>query len=213
MLVIWDQGRGERLIYMEYIMRQTALNIISLLIVATTSFSALADWKLDNANSLVNFISVKKGTIAENHSFAALVGNINEQAQVNISVDLLSVNTNIAIRDERMKKFLFETDQYTSAKFTAQLDQAMLKTLKVGQIQKLSVSGKIDFHGLQQATIIEVSVVKLAENKILVNTLQPFFIKAGSFGVVEGINKLKALASLPSINYVVPVSFTVVFTR
>jgi hypothetical protein len=31
--------------------------------------------------------------------------------------------------------------------------------------------------------------------------------------VVAGINKLKELASLPSIDYVVPVSFSVTFIR
>ena len=59
----------------------------------TVSLPALAAWKLDNENSQLSFMSVKKGNIAENHSFSKLAGNITEQAQVNISVDLSSVNT------------------------------------------------------------------------------------------------------------------------
>jgi polyisoprenoid-binding protein YceI len=194
-------------------MQKTTLILISLLLVTTVSLPALAAWKLDNSNSQLSFISVKKATIAENHSFAKLAGNINEQAQVNISVDLASVNTNIAIRDERMKKFVFESSTYSTANFTAALDQALLKTLDIGENKKLSISGTVNFHGQQQAVIIDVIVVKLSANKILVNTIKPFFIQADAFGVVAGINKLKALASLPSINYVVPVSFSVTFTR
>ena len=87
-------------------MRKTSSILISLLLTATVSLPALAAWKLDNANSELSFISVKKANIAENHNFAKLAGNINEQAQVNISVDLTSVNTNIAIRDDRMKNCL-----------------------------------------------------------------------------------------------------------
>jgi polyisoprenoid-binding protein YceI len=193
-------------------MRQTALMLITLL-VTTISLPALATWKLDNSSSLLSFTSVKKSAIAENHSFAKLEGDIDAKAQVTISVDLASVNTNIAIRDERMKKFLFETNKYSSANFTTQLDKELINTLKTGQNQQLSLSGTLDFHGLQQVVTIDVSVVKLSADKILVNTIKPFFIKADAFSVVAGINKLKELASLPSIDYVVPVSFSVTFTR
>jgi dihydrodipicolinate synthase/N-acetylneuraminate lyase len=71
----------------------------------------------------------------------------------------------------------------------------------------------LDFHGEQQTIMLDVSVIKLSADKILVNTIKPFFIQADAYGVVAGINKLKELASLPSINYVVPVSFSVTFTR
>ena len=194
-------------------MRKIMLTIFTLLVVAMVSLPTRAAWQLDNSNSRLNFISVKKSAIAENHSFAKLEGSIDQQAQVNISVDLSSVNTNIAIRDARMKNFVFETSKYSTAKFTAQLEKSMLETLKVGQYQKLNVTGTIDFHGQQQIIIIDVSVVKLTKDRILVNTLEPFFIKADAFGLVAGINKLKELASLPSIDYVVPVSFSVMFTQ
>jgi len=198
---------------MEKIMRKTSSILISLLLTATVSLPALAAWKLDNANSELSFISVKKANIAENHNFAKLAGNINEQAQVKISVDLTSVNTNIAIRDDRMKKFVFESDKYSTANFTATLDKSLLNNLTIGEDKKLSVSGVVDFHGEQQTVTIEVSVIKLSADKILVNTIKPFFIQADAFGIVAGINKLKELASLPSIDYVVPVSFSVTFIR
>ena len=191
-------------------MRQTLFSLFTLLSVAIST-PALATWTLDNNASRLNFISVKKGTVAENHQFTQLSGEINEQAQVNISVDLTSVNTNIAIRDQRMQKHVFETDKYSAATFIAQLEPSLFKTLKVGEVQMLNVNGKIAFHGQQQDVSIAVSVVKLTADKILVNTVKPFFMNADAYGVVAGINKLKALASLPSINTVVPVSFSVTF--
>jgi len=194
-------------------MRQTALILITLLISTIISLPTYAAWQLDNKSSQLNFTSVKKGSVAENHYFSTIKGDINQQAQINISVDLSSVKTNIAIRDERMKTFLFETKKFSSAEFTAQLDNSLIKTLKVGEPQLVSVNGSLNFHGFKQAITIEVSVVKLSADKLLVNTIKPFFIKADAFGLVAGINKLKSLAALPSINHVVPVSFSVIFTR
>ena len=198
---------------MEKILRNISSILISLLLTTTVSLPALATWKLDNENSQLSFMSVKKGSIAENHSFSKLAGIITEQAQVNISVDLSSVNTNIAIRDDRMKAFVFETDTYSTANFTAALESSLLKSLVIGEDKNLTISGVLSFHGEQQTIMLDVSVIKLNADKILVNTIKPFFIQADAYGVVAGINKLKELASLPSIDYVVPVSFSVTFTR
>lgn len=194
-------------------MRQIALILITLLISAVTSLPALAAWQLDNDNSQLTFMSVKKSTIAENHHFKRFNGNIDEKAQVSINVDLASVDTNIAIRDERMKQFVFESDKYTTATFNAQLDNTMLEALKVGDVKALTVDGQLDFHGQQQTISMKVNVAKLSEKKIIVHTSQPFFVKADAFGVIAGINKLKELAALPSIDYVVPVGFSVTFVR
>lgn len=193
-------------------MRQISFILLTL-IITIISLPALGAWKLDNDNSRLTFTSVKKNTIAENHRFTQLKGSIDENARVSIVVDLSSVNTQIAIRDERMKNYLFETSKFSSAIFSAQLDKKQLKGLKKGQVKQFNVTGQLDFHGQQQDINIAVNVVKLNGGRMLVSTQQPFFIQAESFGLIAGINKLKELASLPSIDYVVPVSFSVVFTR
>ncbi len=130
---------------MENILRNISSILISLLLTTTVSLPALAAWKLDNENSQLSFMSVKKGSIAENHSFSKLAGIITEQAQVNISVDLSSVNTNIAIRDDRMKAFVFETDTYSTANFTAALESSLLKSLVIGEDKNLTISGVLEF--------------------------------------------------------------------
>jgi hypothetical protein len=56
-------------------------------------------------------------------------------------------------------------------------------------------------------------VAKLSEKNMIVTTLQPLIIKAEDFALVAGINKLKSLASLPSIAYAVPVSFVLTFSQ
>ncbi len=194
-------------------MRKSILSLITFFLCSVISLSSFAGWHLDNKNSLLNFISVKKGAIAENHSFKTLEGSVDKNGQVNISVDLTSVDTNIAIRDERMKKFVFETQQYTSAVFNAQLDKQLLAKLSAGDSKMATINGTLNFHGHSQEVNFDVTVSKLNKDTLLVTTLKPFFIKADAYGIVAGINKLKELASLPSIDYVVPVSFSVTFTR
>ena len=78
---------------------------------------ALADWQVDNSKSSLHFISVKKNSIGETHTFETLSGSVSTNGDVKFDIDLASVNTNIAIRDERMRKFLFETNQFASATF------------------------------------------------------------------------------------------------
>jgi polyisoprenoid-binding protein YceI len=75
------------------------------------------------------------------------------------------------------------------------------------------VTGNLSFHGQTQAVVIDVNVTKTNNKTLLVSTTKPFFIKADAYGVVAGINKLKELAALSSIDYVVPVSFSVIFTH
>lgn len=194
-------------------MYKTFLLFIFMLIISVTSLSVFAQWQLDNHHSLLNFSSVKKNSVAENHRFSILAGTINDQGKLAITVDLASVDTRIAIRDERMKEFVFETNKFTLAYFDAQLDKGLLKSLKIGDVNMMTVNGNIRFHGQQQEVNIEVNAIKLTENKILVSTVKPLFIKADAYGVVDGINTLKELAGLPSIDYVVPVNFTVTFIK
>ena len=194
-------------------MRKSTLTLTTILFCSLLSLPSFAAWKLDNKNSLLNFVSVKKGTVAENHHFSALEGSIDKHGNVSIIVDLTSVNTNIAIRDERMKKFVFNTEKYTLATFDAQLDHTLLSTLSVGESNVKTVTGKLNFHGQSQNVAIQVNVIKLNAKTLMVTTTKPFFIKADAYGVVAGINKLKELAALPSIDYVVPVNFSVTFTQ
>ena len=77
---------------------------------------------LDSENSVLNIISTKKGTFAEIHSFSGLTGTLSDNGSVEVSVPLASINTGIGIRDQRMREFLFNTDVFPAATFTANID-------------------------------------------------------------------------------------------
>lgn len=175
--------------------------------------SAFANWQLDNDKSTLSFITTKKQHVAENHKFKKLSGSINDKGDVNFSIDLTSVDTNIAIRDTRMQEHLFQVKKYAIAKFSNQIDTAVINDLEVGKSSKTKMAGMIDLHGQQQFVNFEVIIAKLTAEQILITSVAPVLIKAQDFKLVSGINKLKELAGLPSISYTVPVSFTLTFQK
>jgi polyisoprenoid-binding protein YceI len=192
-------------------MRILSIFILSLSILITAP--AYSAWTLDSSKSSLTFVSIKKGTVAENHRFKDFSGGINDKGLANISIDLSSVDTKIAIRDQRMAEHLFETVKFAQANFSVQLNQNEIDAIASGSSKNMVLKGSLDLHGQQQEVTISVMVMKLSEKNMVVTTLQPVIIKAEDFALVAGINKLKSLASLPSIAYSVPVSFVLTFTE
>ena len=124
-----------------------------------------------------------------------------------------SVDTNIAIRDERMAEYLFETAKFSQASFSVQLNENEIDAIASGSSKNMTLKGRFDLHGQQQDLTVNVVVMKLSEKNMVVTTQEPVIIKAEDFALVAGINKLKSLAHLPSIAYSVPVSFVLTFTE
>lgn len=181
-----------------------------------TVVSAMAHnaWKLETENSTFNFISVKKGSVVEVHKFTKLTGDISELGAVSLSIDLSSVDTNIEIRDERIKSMLFEIGIFIPrATFSATISEELLTSLKVGESMPYVLEGFIDLHGVNSEISVETVIVRQAERKIMVMTAKPFVIKASEFRLSEGIEKLMKIANLPSITQQVPVSFVLSFKR
>lgn len=192
-------------------MRIISTFILSLSLLLTAP--AYSAWQLDSKNSSLTFVSIKKGTVAESHSFKEFTGDINNSGLANVTINLSSVDTNIAIRDQRMAEFLFETTTFAQASFSAQLNRADIDAIAIGASQQMSLKGSLNLHGEQQELTLNVMVAKLSADNMLVSTLEPVIIKAEDFALVAGINKLKSLANLPSIAYAVPVSFVLTFTQ
>ncbi|AWB68664.1 YceI family protein [Saccharobesus litoralis] len=167
-----------------------------------------AAWQADQSNSTIHFLSTKKQHIVEVHSFDRFTANVADNGDVSIKIDLTSVNTAIPIRNERMQKFLFETTQFSSATLTAKVEPSVLKQLGVGQTIKQTVVAQLSIHGETQAVSVDVSVTGLQNGGALVQSVKPLLIDARQFGMTAGVDKLKELAGLPSIGYVVPVTFS-----
>ncbi len=173
----------------------------------TSSVASAASWQLDNGQSQLSFVSVKKNNIAEVHHFDWIAGSVNEAGELAVEIDLTSVNTGIQIRDSRMKEFFFEVSAYPTADLHASIDPAFISELAVGQSKPLVVDAELDLHGQQQAVNLALMVTKISERELLVVSNQPVILNVADFDLVKGLEKLRELAGLPSISQAVPVSF------
>lgn len=189
------------------------MRIFTLILGMLFALPSLANWQLSNDKSQFNFVTTKKSSGTEVHQFSLLKGDVSAKGEVNLIIDLTSVETNISIRNERMQKFLFETDLFPQATFTTSVEQQAIETLKVGEIVQIDLKGEISLHGLTQVVNTQVQVIKLQDNSLLVNSLKPVVIQAKAFNLEAGIEKLKSLAALPSINHSVLVTFSLHFTQ
>ena len=180
---------------------------------AKTEAPRSGPWTLTSQESLVRFVSIKKGTIAESHTFTELSGSIDNDGAALISVKLDSVETYITVRNERMRQYLFETQPTPVAAIKAQLNMANYSAYKVGERGGDEITVQVAMHGKVQNYEAEILVTRISENMVLVESRSPVFVDAADFDMVAGVAKLQELAKLPSITTVVPVSFSLVFER
>lgn len=182
--------------------------LMGLLLVSAVA--SATSWQLDNGQSQLSFVSVKKNNIAEVHHFDWIAGSVNEAGELAVEIDLTSVNTGIEIRDSRMKEFFFEVDAYPTADLHAKIDPAFISELAAGQSKPLAVDAELDFHGQKQSVNLALMVTKVSDKELLVVSNQPVILNVADFDLVKGLEKLRELAGLPSISQAVPVSFYLV---
>jgi len=180
-------------------------------ILLTLPLIAHADWTLDNEQSELSFMSVKAEVYAEQHRFTSLSGQIDAKGKAGVSVDLSSVETRIPIRNERMKEFLFDVAQFPTLEVSTSTESINLSGMKVGDRMVSSLSFDVSLHGSSKTYPAKVSIVKLDSGSVQVQSVNPVVVNAADFSLLEGVSKLQALAGLPSISPLVPVSFLLTF--
>jgi len=188
-------------------------SLTAVLLAATFAVpTANAGWSLDGEPSVVSFVSVKNGTIAEAHKFEELEGSVGDDG-ARLEVELASVETFIPIRNDRMREFLFEITNYPKAVFETDLDTSALDELPPGQSERITVEGTLRLHGDSAPVSGELLVSRMELDQVVVSTVKPIIISADTFGLGDGINKLREIAGLNGITPMVPVSLSLVFVE
>lgn len=185
--------------------------LLIVLFVSLFSQALGAAWQLDNAASAFYFLSIKKNSIAEVHTFKRLDGSIGDDGQANLAIELASVQTGVDIRDQRMRDMLFEVSRFAQATAQLQVDPAALKALGPGDQLAVRKETTIDLHGVSKALPVDLLVTRLSDGSLQVQTLKPLLINANDFGLGEGIEALRAVVNLSAIDTVVPVVFNLRF--
>lgn len=190
--------------------------LLVLLIGFASSLAAAApknEWRLVNSESRLNFSSAKNDKVGEVHHFETLSGRVAEDGKTTINIDLNSVQTWVDIRNDRMKQFLFETVQFPVATITTTIDVRQFENLAIGQKVSTSTEVTLSLHGVSKKIEAGLEVVRLGKNRVLVYPDEMVMLDAAAFALGGGIDKLKELAKLQSINMAVPVNFSFVFER
>lgn len=169
-------------------------------------------WVSEPGSSHLAFGSVKKNKVGEVHYFKTLTGMVKENGDFEISVDLASIDTNIEIRDTRIKRHVFGGDN-AAASITGKIDMSALNALKPGEMKVIDVEANLNLAGHKSEVETEVLVVRLAENRVLVSSNDFMMLSTSDLGINAGIDMLKKLAKLNSITRVTPVSIRMVFKK
>ncbi|WP_181389856.1 YceI family protein [Leucothrix pacifica] len=178
--------------------------IVAAISAGLLSATAQANWTLNQEESSIYFATVKNATTSEVHQFKMLGGEITEGGKASLVIKLASVDTANPIRDERMQKQLFETDKYPDATVSVDLGS---EGVKVGS-QMLTAT--LNLHGVDKEISTQVFVEQDGKS-IKVSSLAPLVISAPDFSLDKGIEALRSLAALTSINLTVPVTFRLVY--
>ena len=88
--------------------KRSALRSLVFLLLTGAALSARADWYLDGESSRLSFVSTKNANVAEVQRFLVLHGKVDPEGLAQVEVELESINSGIPLRDERMRKELFQ---------------------------------------------------------------------------------------------------------
>ena len=174
------------------------------------SSTASAHWMLVKDESSLSFVSTKNEHISEIQQFTSLKGEFNPEGELQIEIDLASIDSGIEIRDTRMREKLFLVDKFPSANLTAQLPDSVLRLAKGNSIS-LTLPAELNIMGISKTISTTIQVTRKADNGIVATSTRPILISATDFGLTSGIEILQKLAGLSGIGLTVPVNFNLVF--
>ena len=170
-------------------------------------------WTLDAAASDLNYVTIKSGEIAEVNSFETLSGGVSADGAASVTIDLSSVSTGVDIRDERMRDIFFVVADNPNATVTATIDPASFEALKVGESTTTTLDGTLAIKGVEAPFQADVNVTRTGADSVTAASAKPVIVEAARYELTDGLAELQGLAGLPSITPVVPVTFSLTFTR
>jgi OOP family OmpA-OmpF porin len=180
---------------------------------ATTQSNPFAPgWELLPDDSAIQFQSVKNTTKVESNSFASFSGNIDTSGLATVIIRLDSIDTNVDLRNVRMRFLFFETFQYPEATITMQLEPTILSDLGQKHRKVLTLPYTLDLHGISKTMEAEMVITKISDGIMSVSSSTPISISAADFSLDGGIKKLEEAANV-SIIPSATVTFNLLFSR
>lgn len=192
--------------------KRSALRSLAFLLLTGAALSARADWYLDGESSRLSFVSTKNANVSEVQRFLVLHGKVEPEGLAQVEVELESINSGIPLRDERMRKELFQIDRFADALITTKIDLRPINDLAPGAQLELRLPLTVDLHGKQHEYNAQLLATRLDDRRFQVVTLEPLVINAEDFDLAPGLEALRKMAGLSAISLSVPVSAVLIFT-
>ena len=184
----------------------------ALLLTVGVSLPAQANWYLDGESSRLSFITTQNANIATVHRFLVLHGKVDRKGQAQLRIEMDSVNSDVPLRDERMRDVLFDFKHFPEAQITAQIDLQPINDLAPGAQLELHLPVTVSLRGKQHTYEAELLATRLDERRFQVVTLEPLMLQAEDFGLQPELETLRKLAGLSTISFSVPVGAVLIFT-
>ena len=192
--------------------KRSTLQTLAFLLLTGAALSARADWYLDGESSRLSFVSSKNANVSEVQRFLVLHGKVDPEGLAQVEVELESINSGIPLRDERMRKELFQVEQFPDTVITTKIDLRPINDLAPGAQQELRLPLTVDLHGQRHTYNAELLATRLDDRRFQVVTLEPLVINAEDFDLAPGVEALRKMAGLSAISLSVPVSAVLIFT-
>jgi polyisoprenoid-binding protein YceI len=175
--------------------------------------SAHAAWRVDSSESTFNFVTTKAVTpgvagIVEVQQFKQVDGTVGDDGKLEFDVDLGSVETNIALRNERVKEILFKVAANPKAVFAGTVDAARFKAMRVGAFADVDVNGQLTIDGQSNPLTVHLRVAKLQSGALQVSTSAPIVVNLKDYGLQDGVEALRTLMKLDVLSSSAPVTFS-----
>jgi len=182
-----------------------------LALLGVLALPAQANWYLDNESSRLSFISTHNADISEVHRFLTLHGKIDGQGLATLEVELESVSTGIPLRDERLRRDLFEIKTWPEAQIVAQINVQPISDLAPGAQLELRLPLVVKLRGKEHSYNAELLATRLDDRRFQVVTLEPLVLHAEDFDLLPGLATLRKAAGLSAISLSVPVGAVLIF--
>ena len=169
-----------------------------------------ADWQLNRELSAISYLSSKQATadtplMFESNLFREFSGTI-DGSQVELVVELDSLDTKVPIRDERVAEHVFLSKQYPQATVSATVDG-----IEQLSYERKQISATLTMRGQSRNLQAEVIIERSDPQTLRMQTTTPVLVNANAYGMLEGFTILKQLVGLMQIPMTIPVSFHLVF--
>jgi len=192
--------------------KRSVTQTLAIVLLAGASLSARADWYLDGESSRLSFVSTKNANLSEVQRFLVLHGKVEPSGLAQVEVELDSINSGVPLRDERMRKDLFEIEKFPEALITTQIDLRPINDLASGAQLELRLPLTVDLHGRQHTYNAQLLATRLDDRRFQVVTLEPLVINAEDFDLAPGVEALRKVVGLSAISLSVPVGAVLIFT-